>query len=565
MPPAPAPEHRAEVAQLVMEIDRARVEARTLSVKALPDRMEKTFARLDAVAARLDALDAAPAAEAAMVHAWYAVSLVMHDSTPAAPARESIGKAIELARKRRDDRMLALDYELQARLEFPTTFSIPRIEDALARATEAYDRAGHPVFLNGQLGERVLLAAAKNDFEGGIALIRERQRTPGSEFDHWRSVSEAASLAVLLSHVGRHDEAIAAAKHNLAVVSDAWGADHGMVAYAHEIVMRALYDAGDLHGALDEAHVVIAMRDRIHAAPGRSYRVRVYQVMITYELGLTDELESAATAFATTLPNDGTDAWLKLAAFADGEARYQLGEWALARSKASAHDIDDERALAAYLRGDYVGIEAPARRIVAKVKPSAELPTTWEELEAQDPGAAGLLAIADAHAGRIAAADAYLAHHARLEKIPDHGLAASVLLTDGQVSIALGRWDRARVFLERAKAFAVDGWGHDWGIRLFLDAALGRALLETGDAQRAIPLLEAARFTNNVVLDVGNVEHIAALAPDVDFALARALWDTNGDQRRARALVQRAIDHYGKFRARESQVATRWLADHPAP
>jgi hypothetical protein len=60
------------------------------------------------------------------------------------------------------------------------------------------------------------------------------------------------------------------------------------------------------------------------------------------------------------------------------------------------------------------------------------------------------------------------------------------------------------------------------------------------------------------------LEH-AELTSEVELALAEALWRTDQDRPRARALVEKARAAYARIGHRPGQgEAARWLSEHPA-
>ncbi|HSD91341.1 MAG TPA: serine/threonine-protein kinase [Kofleriaceae bacterium] len=94
-----------------------------------------------------------------------------------------------------------------------------------------------------------------------------------------------------------------------------------------------------------------------------------------------------------------------------------------------------------------------------------------------------------------------------------------------------------------------------------VSALLGMARLELGDAANAIPPLERSMYALGQCC-----QDFHYFAPAAQFALARALWKTGGDKKRARWLAQLARDGFtrlGVHRERERQKVIAWLAQHP--
>ncbi|MCY1013941.1 tetratricopeptide repeat protein [Nannocystis pusilla] len=89
----------------------------------------------------------------------------------------------------------------------------------------------------------------------------------------------------------------------------------------------------------------------------------------------------------------------------------------------------------------------------------------------------------------------------------------------------------------------------------------GDALIGLGRAAEAVPELERALA----------IREAAQVQPEelaeARFAVARALWDANGDRTRARALAEQAATTYPTAPGTEDARASvgKWLASHPAP
>jgi tetratricopeptide (TPR) repeat protein len=149
---------------------------------------------------------------------------------------------------------------------------------------------------------------------------------------------------------------------------------------------------------------------------------------------------------------------------------------------------------------------------------------------------------------------------------PEHPRTAVYLSNHCETLNQLGRFAEARQVAQRALAIFERETEPDG---IYVTAALtplGLAYLDDGLPDQALPILERA---------VRNREANEAGAParlgEVHFALARALWqatDANGDQRRARALAERARGEYTETPAspaveRIQAVIGQWLATHP--
>ena len=120
---------------------------------------------------------------------------------------------------------------------------------------------------------------------------------------------------------------------------------------------------------------------------------------------------------------------------------------------------------------------------------------------------------------------------------------------------ARGDWPAVRALLEKAPLAAFKPESQN---RATVDALLGRALVETHDPARAVPVLEHALFLATGVVYTGDSANY--LVPGASFALARALWDSGGDRVRARRLAARAAEL--AVPADRPAIET-WLAAHP--
>lgn len=163
-----------------------------------------------------------------------------------------------------------------------------------------------------------------------------------------------------------------------------------------------------------------------------------------------------------------------------------------------------------------------------------------------------LALLADAKAGHTTKLDDRLA---ALEADYHGGTAAAYT---GIVLASLGRWHEARVKLEAARAVA-NVWARRAECDLAeVDAWLGIAWIEDGDAAHARQPLE-----ESLAVLPDWVNGFSYMTPVAELALAQ-LPDI-ADHPRARLLVERARDGFarlGKFREPQRQQAIRWLAEH---
>jgi eukaryotic-like serine/threonine-protein kinase len=139
---------------------------------------------------------------------------------------------------------------------------------------------------------------------------------------------------------------------------------------------------------------------------------------------------------------------------------------------------------------------------------------------------------------------------------PDYAMALS---NRGEVLNALGRHAEAREAFEKAR----DIWERELGPA---DRNLGYALtglgvsyLGEGNSRDAVVVLERA---NKIRQDS---EKDALRRAETKFAFARALWESKGDRRRARALADEAKREYSKGPDKTKQVEVEtWLQDRSA-
>jgi tetratricopeptide (TPR) repeat protein len=140
---------------------------------------------------------------------------------------------------------------------------------------------------------------------------------------------------------------------------------------------------------------------------------------------------------------------------------------------------------------------------------------------------------------------------------PDSWLGADLLTNRATALTALGRYDEAdRDFMEAFRIHPRDNGsvGMQFGDQ---QHGLGTLRLAQGRAAEAIPMLEDAL----AIRQRGNAD--ATFTADTRFSLARALWETGKNRRRALSLATAARTTYAKHhRLREETMATTWLAAH---
>jgi serine/threonine-protein kinase len=136
---------------------------------------------------------------------------------------------------------------------------------------------------------------------------------------------------------------------------------------------------------------------------------------------------------------------------------------------------------------------------------------------------------------------------------PDHVMVSWPLEGLGRARTRLGQLDAALPLLERALALREKGQGASSPELAGALLALGELSLARRQPVRAVPLLERALGLHNP--DRG---------PEVELALAEALWQVGEDRARARTLAEDARAAYERLGHRPGmEHASRWLADHP--
>ncbi|MCP3141519.1 serine/threonine-protein kinase [Pyxidicoccus xibeiensis] len=137
----------------------------------------------------------------------------------------------------------------------------------------------------------------------------------------------------------------------------------------------------------------------------------------------------------------------------------------------------------------------------------------------------------------------------------EHVETAEACVPLGRTLVRLGRWEEASLYLRRARLkgeqlLATDG-------RLLARSLLGMGELHLarGQSATAVPLLERA-------LTLIDVRH----RPEVQWALARALWDADLERARARELAAQAAEHYRRTgQERQHTAVAQWLVLHSQP
>jgi tetratricopeptide (TPR) repeat protein len=132
---------------------------------------------------------------------------------------------------------------------------------------------------------------------------------------------------------------------------------------------------------------------------------------------------------------------------------------------------------------------------------------------------------------------------------------AGALLNRGDALLALGRTSEARESYWRADKILRSDAGTSMPNVADTLSGLGRVELAEGRPALAVPMLEKA-----LAIYVRYSGYASTIA-EIQFALARALGQTRGDQKRARELAITARETYGRQHdLRRQQAVETWLA-----
>jgi tRNA A-37 threonylcarbamoyl transferase component Bud32/tetratricopeptide (TPR) repeat protein len=570
--PAPALAVRGEVSRLMMELARTRTDIVAISSALEGDtaakqtqNIDEELARLGEVGRKLEALGAAGANDAANVHVRTVVQLAAGNQ-PA--VRKAVAEAIARAERMRDDTALATAYWWLARVELNLAKSISKAEAALERGEAAAARAGQPVQVRARLlSVRAQIAMNLGHYERAITMMREmalfEQRAGGLSAALATKTGHVANGAVIepLLRLGRTAEAVTEARQSVDAYVALFGPDHNRTADRRFWLAKTLASAGDHEGAIAEDARLLETLRRIGSNQGRILSAATLQLVHAMQLGRAEVESSARAELARAGKPPQYLAYLPLAlGLIELETKLLDGLGRSPPPEIPVVAIHDARAYLSFMLGDFAAMEKHARAVGApkrKVDVASLAGPTWIFGFKLAPW---MLAVADAVAGRRAAAQARLDALAVVRNEPD--LAATAIQLDGFVLAALGRWTDARASFEHVRAQPV--WTmlvDDWTVAE-IDAWLGVARLETGDPAGAVQPLEASLAVLRVCCDGFHY-----FAPKAELALARALWETGGDKQRARSLAARARDHFVRLghHEQEREAASRWLDEHKLP
>jgi serine/threonine-protein kinase len=138
---------------------------------------------------------------------------------------------------------------------------------------------------------------------------------------------------------------------------------------------------------------------------------------------------------------------------------------------------------------------------------------------------------------------------------PEHPEVAASLVSIGDALRSLGRYSEARERFKRALALQEKALGPDHPELAWLLLGQGHVALDQHRPAEAVaPLERALKLAPKL------------LRPAIQFMLAQALWDTNRDRARARELATQAQESWRQHSNRETlQEVSQWLESHPLP
>jgi serine/threonine protein kinase len=411
---------------------------------------------------------------------------------------------------------------------FPEAESLSRV------ARTAIQRAGDPAPLviewhigNGAIRvEQDRLDDALPHFRDALA-IAERTFAPNS-----RDVSDPlAKLATVLAAAGHTGEARASSERALALIETNLGPDHPDLVLPLVALGGLLHDLGDYPAARQRYQRALAILDRIGEA-------QTYQA--------TEALEGLGNT--------------ALALGAIDEAR-QYHERVLAIRVAAGGD-DDPRTGDSHINLG-MALESQGKTGEARRHYDRAL-VVFRAAYGQDHPT---VAVALRHLGELeygtrdAVRDTEAALAITIKALgPDHPDVGVGLGNAAAAYAGVARWPEAQDRYERAAAHHEKTLGAAHWMTGIALAGVGECLLERGQSQRAIPVLERALG----VLQTAHALPGTLGAPH--YHLARALWSTGSDRKRATQLaLQSKVELAAERDPRSVKLRTaldRWLAKH---
>ena len=342
------------------------------------------------------------------------------------------------------------------------------------------------------------------------------------------------SLATVLHQNGKLDEAESLLEEGLEAVVQALPASHPLRGSFYINLAALAHTRGDLEAAEPMTRAAI---EALEASSGRHHPDTVASINnLAMTLAMRGKLDEAETHFVDALQRRIDS----LGPQHPDVARSQnnLGRYMQERQRYE----DAERHFRAALE-------------IHK----ATLRETHPEIAASHMALGALLRLREEHEGAEEQFRKALTIREK-ELGPSHPKVASVLSNLGRTLRTLGRYDEAEATLRRGLKINEAGLEPDNPRIADLWLALGGTLLEAGKPQDAADAFERAQ---KILDGPGTNPRERGKAT---FALARALWETRSERKRAREVAQRAAELYREAGAPAAQALLRvesWLEEHP--
>jgi hypothetical protein len=460
----------------------------------------------------------------------------------------------------RADAMLARVQLLEAGFESPLTTDAAKIEQLLVTTAETVERAGSPAFAVADLERlRAILALDAGDFASASAHYDAAARasaagrgevapaTPQRPIELlWRTFDFDAALAIAQAE---YDDALAT-----------WGPHHDRTLDTRNQLWRAHYIRGAHTDAIAVLRLAIAEYEAMRATNELlwAYPRLAESALLVGDVALAASSIERTRALRAGDPEPAL--WLQNMALNSG--LYGVAERVLGSIEASTDEremlVADARAILAYWRRELPAARVDAVRAAA-LADKLDLQVTSNVYAAGIEAALGNHAAAERRVALLARA-AERPAMPRQVALPDGtsiGYRVNALQARGLVAIEERRFADAIAPLQEARSILIRVAQRGTDVA-DLDAAIARALVETGDVKTSITHLGSALAAIDMCCD-----GFAASAPSAQLALARALWDSGGDKAIAVRAARTAVAGFRRLgRETDAEVAERWLAEH---
>jgi hypothetical protein len=510
--PAPPPNVRPRVTELVLEAYRAYIDGSSAALERTS--LDAAGAKLSTIAAELEKLDPPRAGFPLLLRAELFINVTWDVASRLPRARSALKEAIERIETGSDQVMIADVHELEASFETAQERDLARFDRAaaaLAKMATATERAGRPrwqvIALDIGRGD---LARVTGDHAGAATHYAAALSAITDELE---TVEVRNSLAKELVQLGRTDEGLdQAAERGRIIESNHLETWASTTAYLRAMLLEY---TGDLAGAYTAAGESIAARQGEDDPPYRRAWGAVARTDLALRLGrvrTAGEIEEALRsihelASMGTVPpkqsNDGPTTARRAGLF---EAFAFAAEHDLASGSDAAID---NAAILAFQRGQMPRAAELGKDMAERCR--AHGCADW----VRQSRWFALLPVPDR-----AALDA-------LDR--EYGGDRSAVATSAIVLAALGRWEEATPRLEAARAIP-DVWERHTDL-VEIDTWLALARLRKNDTAGARPLLveatEAVAFWQNgydglsYMTPVAEAELSKLLATDDPTAAAR--------------------------------------------